>query len=221
MNFSPERLNPSRPAPTPMSDRPPTSFTSGSHSTHHHPIHHPPAPKRRHIDWAARTVRIEIFIVLLGCAILLIAVSLFLGLNNNAGTTEASYVDSSKYQAVFLNGGAPDNSNTYTTYFGHITSINKDYLVLQNVFYLTNASAKATTSTQLTKLGCDQLHAPYDQMVINRSQIAFWENIQDSGKVGQAISQYWQKFPNGPKCTSTSTTTPTTPSVTPSSTTTP
>lgn len=209
MNFSPERQNEFQPTPTSASSR--MSMPTPTH--HHHAAAQPPAPKRRHIDWAARTVRIEIFIILLGCAILLIAVSLFLGLNNNPGT-EASYIDGSKYQAVFLTGGSTDSSNSFTTYFGNIKSINNNYLVMQNVFYLTNTASKAS-SIQLTKLGCDQLHAPYDQMIINRSQVAFWENIQPSGKVAQAINSYWQKFPSGPKCTSSTTTTPTTPSVTP------
>jgi hypothetical protein len=37
-------------------------------------------------------------------------------------------------------------------------------------------------------------------MIINRSQIAFWENIKDNGKVVQAIKQFKQQNPNGPNC---------------------
>jgi hypothetical protein len=37
-------------------------------------------------------------------------------------------------------------------------------------------------------------------MVINRTQIAFWENIKDNGKVVQAIKQFKQQNPNGPNC---------------------
>jgi hypothetical protein len=44
-------------------------------------------------------------------------------------------------------------------------------------------------------------------MVINRSQVAFWENLQDSGKVVQAIKKFQQQNPNGPDCTATSSST--------------
>jgi hypothetical protein len=37
-------------------------------------------------------------------------------------------------------------------------------------------------------------------MVINRSQLAFWENIKGDGKVVTAIKQYKQQNPNGPDC---------------------
>jgi hypothetical protein len=52
----------------------------------------------------------------------------------------------------------------------------------------------------LTKLGCQQLHSPEDEMVINRTQIAFWENIKDDGKVVQAIKEFKKQNPNGPNC---------------------
>jgi hypothetical protein len=55
-------------------------------------------------------------------------------------------------------------------------------------------------------------HSPEDEMIINRSQIAFWENIKDDGKVVQAIKQFKQQNPNGPNCSqqSSSQTQPTT-----------
>jgi hypothetical protein len=83
------------------------------------------------------------------------------------------------------------------------TKLNGNYAVLNDVYYLTDqgsASASQAASPQLTKLGCQQLHSPEDEMVINRSQIAFWENIKDDGKVVQAIKQFKQQNPNGPNC---------------------
>lgn len=154
------------------------------------PVRH---PRRKHINWAARTVRIELFIVLLGCSLILIAVSLFLGFNNSPGG-EFDRVDPNKYQAVFLNGG--DSQQSYSTYFGHIRKLNNDYVVLQDVFYLTSQD----NSSQLTKLGCQQLHAPYDELVLNRDQVAFWENIRDDGQVVKAIDQFNKDNPTGPPC---------------------
>jgi hypothetical protein len=159
---------------------------------------------RKHIDWAARTVRLEWFIVMIGSALLLAAVALFLGVSNNAGTSQSSLVDNSKYQAVFLNGGATSGSVAYTTYFGHVTKLTGSYVVLKDVYYLTTATAtdqNQSANPQLTKLGCQQLHSPTDQMVINSNQVAFWENLQDNGKVVQAIKQFKQQNPNGPNCT--------------------
>jgi len=174
-------------------------------STAVHPQHQT-QPKRKHIDWAARTIRIELFIVLVGSAFLLAAVSLYIALSGGINP-EAKLVDQSKYQAIFLNGGVTSGQVSYSTYFGHITKLNNNYVVLNNVYYLTDQSTSQngqTSSPQLTKLGCQQLHSPYDQMVINRSQVAFWENLQDSGKVVQAIKQFQQQNPNGPNCSQSS-----------------
>lgn len=158
-------------------------------------------------NWGTRAVRFELFVVIVGAALLLAAVALFVGLSS--GTSgEQKQIDKSKYQAVFLNGGATSGSVAYTTYFGHITTLNDKYFVLKNVYYLTTdqTSTSGQVNPQLTKLGCQQLHSPYDEMVINRSQVAFWENLQDNGKVVQAIKTFQQQNPNGPNCTASSTT---------------
>jgi hypothetical protein len=168
---------------------------------------HQPHGRRKRIDWAGRTVRLELFILILGSALLLAAVSLYLALGGGSNG-EAKRVDESKYQAVFLNGGVTSGSVSYSTYFGHLTKVNDKYFVLNDVYYLTDQSSAKTpnASPQLTKLGCQQLHSPYDEMVINRTQVAFWENLKDDGKVVQAIKQYKQQNPNGPNCNAQSTT---------------
>lgn len=110
---------------------------------------------------------------------------------------ERSYVDSKKLQAVFLNTGQ--------VYFGDIKSLNNKYLVLDNIYYLqtsggsNSSQAAANTSVSLVKLGCE-LHSPYDRMVINRDQVTFWENLQDSGQVAKAVKTFQQQNPNGQKC---------------------
>ena len=161
-----------------------------------------PPTRRKHIDWATRTVRLELFVLLVGTALLLAALSLYLGFNSGGTGSEFSRVDKSKYQAVFLNGGATSGSVVYSTYFGHIVKMNDKYVVLDNVYYLTTdqTSQNNQSNPQLTKLGCQQLHSPYDEMVVNRNQVAFWENLKDNGKVAQAIKQYIQQNPNGPNC---------------------
>jgi hypothetical protein len=195
------------------------------HPAHAQAVH----GRRKHVDWAARTIRFELFTVIVGSALLLAAVSLYIAFSGGVNT-EAKSVDGSKYQAVFLNGGVTSGSVSYSTYFGHITKLNDNYVVLKNVYYLTDQSTstngQSASSPQLTKLGCQQLHSPYDEMVINRSQLAFWENIKDDGKVVQAIKQFQQQNPNGPNCNSqssggTSSDQSTTSTQTPATTTTP
>jgi hypothetical protein len=171
-------------------------------SAPHHSAPQSAHGRRKHIDWAARTVRFELFTVIVGSALLLAAVSLYVALSGGIAG-EAKKVQKDKYQAIFLNGGVTSGSVSYSTYFGHITRLNDKYVVLNNVYYLTDqgtAQGSQSASPQLTKLGCQQLHSPYDEMVINRSQVAFWENIKDDGKVAQAIKQYQQQNPNGPNC---------------------
>ena len=152
------------------------------------------APRKKTVDWGARTVRIELFILLIGSALLLCAVSLFLAFSNTQ-KAQSEYLDDTKYQAVFLNIGQ--------VYFGKITTINDKFMVLNSVFYVNCNTGDGTNNCQqngnntytLYKLGINELHAPQDQMVINQSQVAYWENIKDSSKVVQAINQY-KKNPN-------------------------
>ncbi len=113
---------------------------------------------------------------------------------------ESQYVDTNKYQAVFLNNGQ--------VYFGKITALNSQYVRLTNIYYLTqNGSTSTNTSSSnysLIKLGCQQIHDPYDAMVINHSQVTFWENLQNKGKVVSSIQKFQQQNPNGPNCSQVS-----------------
>lgn len=109
-------------------------------------------------------------------------------------SSQAKYISNNKLQAVFLNSGQ--------VYFGNISALNSQYLVLQNVYYLQSASSTTTTSNQnvsLIKLGCE-LHKPYDEMVVNTSQVTFWENLQADGQVAKAVAQFQQQNPKGQQC---------------------
>jgi len=151
--------------------------------------------------------RIGIFAGVLAIVVLFIALIILIGANNNnsGDKSEASYIKTSKMQAVFLNTGQ--------VYFGNITTLNNNYVVLTNIFYLQTASngsgSSASSSTSnsnvtLVKLGCE-LHRPYDQMVINRSQVTFWENLQSDGQVATAVATYQKNNPGPQKCVDQST----------------
>ena len=141
------------------------------------------------------------FLILVPIALLIAAVVVLMSFSDRKIPTT---VKKNQYQAVFLSGGQ--------AYFGKITSLSKDYLTLEDIYYLRADTApqpdtKNQSSSQpqitLQRLG-SELHAPESKMVIRTDQVLFWENIQDSGKVVDAI----KRDKSGQ--TNTTTTTPTT-----------
>lgn len=144
--------------------------------------------------------RIGFVTLLFATTLLVVAIAGLIAFTN---TNQTKYIDKSKFQAVFINDGS---SNGQSVYFGHITNLTNSYMTLQDIYYITTSASSSTSSTAansnytLTKLGCQQLHDPYDEMIINTGQVAFWENLQNSGKVVSAITQYQKDNPNGPNC---------------------
>lgn len=96
-----------------------------------------------------------------------------------------------KYQAVFLANGQ--------VYFGKLEDKGGDYVKLTDIYYLqaqdqvqpkeNTEENKNDSNLTLIKLG-KELHAPADEMNINREQVLFWENIEKDGKVMKAIEEY-------------------------------
>src|SRR3990167_9393095 len=76
--------------------------------------------KKKHVDWVARTVRFELFIVIVGSALILLALSLWLA-TGNYKNAESSQVNTSQYQAVFLTNNQ--------VYFGKISDLNNKFVV--------------------------------------------------------------------------------------------
>ena len=141
-------------------------------------------------------------VVLVGAVFLVVAASV--ALLGNKPANEEKYVTASAYQAVFLNNGQ--------VYFGKISTLNSRYIDMADVFYLTQNTAAATSSTTsansdytLVKLGCQQIHFPKDQMLINREQVTFWENLSDDGKVVKSIKEFKKQNPNNENCSTTTT----------------
>ncbi len=134
--------------------------------------------------------------LLFSLTVLCVTVVYFLSTYN---PNESKYVLTDKYQAVFLSSGQ--------VYFGKIATLNNRYVDLRSTFYLNSqtqpgqTSASTTNSNQFTlvKLGCE-LHGPYDQMIINHSDVTFWENLRDDSQVVKSIKQWQQQNPNGQTC---------------------
>lgn len=133
-------------------------------------------------------------VLLVGIAVL--ALSIAFGVTRNPSSNEGQFIDSKKYQAVFLNNGQ--------VYFGNIDNLTNDYVRLINIYYLTQSGDSTSSNYSLVKLGCQQIHDPTDLMVINRSQVSFWENLDDKGKVVTSINEFKRQNPNGPDCTKVS-----------------
>lgn len=139
------------------------------------------------------------FVLLVAVAVIILALA---GLAFFSGNNEAKAVNKDRYQAVFLNNGQ--------VYFGNVRGLNSRFIDLRNIYYLQTNEQNATAqqnagsnNVSLVKLGCE-LHAPFDQMVINRDQVIFWENLKDDSQVVKAIGQYKKDNPNGQTCNTSS-----------------
>ncbi len=146
-----------------------------------------------------RWLRIIVVVLLFSGTILALAIAILLYFGKDK---ESGYIDESKYQAVFLTNGQ--------VYFGTVAQVNDHFVDLQNIYYLNSQqqpdskdkNAQQQTSFSLVKLGCE-LHGPTDQMIINRDQVSFWENLKSDGKVAKAIQQFKDQNPNGQNCSET------------------
>lgn len=124
---------------------------------------------------------------------LLIAALLFIGVYAGrvvSGATADSAIKSKQFQAVFLTNGQ--------VYFGKLSSSDGSYVKLKEIYYLQVQQAvqpkdaktdAANQQVSLAKLG-GELHGPEDTMYISRSQVLFWENLKNDGKVAKAITDY-------------------------------
>ena len=116
---------------------------------------------------------------ILGFTIILVIVVGFIFRQNIFGQGKSA----AQYQAVFLTNGQ--------VYFGTISDINSNYVVLRNIYYLQAAQSLQNTNAQtqpfsLVKLG-KELHGPTDTMYINRQQILFYEDLRDDSSVVKTI----------------------------------
>jgi hypothetical protein len=166
----------------------------------------PSGSGKKNAGWKASPMwlRAALMVLLFAGTILVVALLVLLYFG---GAKEQNYVDKDRQQAVFLTNGQ--------VYFGKIKSISKNYIDLQNIYYLnvnqqvqpnqkdTSSSSNSNQSVSLVKLGCE-LHGPQDQMVINRDQVTFWENLKTDGQVTKAIEQWVQQNPNGQQNCNTS-----------------
>ena len=97
----------------------------------------------------------------------------------------------SDWQAVFLTNNQ--------VYFGHLKGLDREYVLLKDIYYLRVAeplqgAAGQQPTLNLVKLGAE-LHGPQDAMYIPKDQIRFWENLKDDSQVVQAIKNFAAQQP--------------------------
>lgn len=108
-------------------------------------------------------------------------------------TGVAGTIDGDKYQAVFFTNGQ--------VYFGKLKPLNGDYMRMTDIYYLQaksdganesnpqEASAEDASNVQLVKLG-SEIHGPDDEMVVNKDQLLFFENLKKDSNVSTTIASY-------------------------------
>ncbi len=131
---------------------------------------------------AKKRVRAGLWIVI---ALGIIAV--FLALLRGQGPVEQRQLPHSaeSFQAVFLDNGQ--------VYFGVLKSVNQDFFSLTDIYYLRAGTLQRAAPREeglpeldLVKLGAE-LHAPRDEMLINKAHILFYEDIREDGEVMKLI----------------------------------
>jgi hypothetical protein len=141
--------------------------------------------------------RIGFLTLLFAGTLLAIAVCLFLAFGKG-DYRERGFVDKNKLQAVFINVNGTEGGQVY---FGKIVDMTSQYIRLTNVFYIQNQQAQGQQGSayNLVKLGCE-LHGPTDEMIVNRDQVFFWENLKDDSQVAKKVAEFKQQNPDGQKC---------------------
>lgn len=130
--------------------------------------------------------------LLFGTALIVLGVITLLALPDKSGL---QFVNKDGYQAIDVATGGTSGDQVY---FGKISKVTDSYIVLTNVFYpVTNNNSGNTTT--LVPFVCS-LATPQDQLVLNRSQVAYWYNLQESSKVASTIKDFKDKNDNKANC---------------------
>lgn len=97
--------------------------------------------------------------------------------------------DPQSFQAVFLDNGQ--------VYFGKLRELNRNFWSLTDIYYLQAGTSVQTAGTpgtpqiDLIKLGAE-LHAPRDEMIINKEHLIFYEELGEDGEVMKLIRAHKQ-----------------------------
>src|SRR5579875_2636903 len=115
-------------------------------------------------------------LILVAVALLIVAVARLI----QPADPLAGAINPNEYQAVFLTNGE--------VYFGRMTTApGGQFYFLHHVYYLQTTSANGkTTSRNLVKLS-SQIQGPEDFLAVNRSDIAYVENLRPNGQASRLM----------------------------------
>lgn len=130
-----------------------------------------------------------IAVIFLLCLVALAVVVLLLIASSN-NSNEAKYVNTKDDQAVEVAG----TNSKPTYYFGNITAINDNYIVLDNAY--TSSTGAGTNSISVVPLVCNSENGS-SQLILNRAQVVSWDNLTGNSDAVKAIQLYNQTYPNG------------------------
>jgi hypothetical protein len=92
------------------------------------------------------------------------------------------------YQVVFLTSGQ--------AYFGNITEITNEYIIMENPFSIKVQQAQTDGSSQVSQSEIkllsikDEFYQPEGYMLIEKSAILFMEELTDSSQIVEIIKNY-------------------------------
>ncbi len=101
--------------------------------------------------------------------------------------TNAALLGSNTYVAAFL--------TTNQVFFGKVSSLGYDYVVLKSVYYLQQTDMGGQQGFILQKSG-SELHGPRDEMYINRDHILLIQPLRADSQVIATIKQYEEALKN-------------------------
>ncbi len=105
------------------------------------------------------------------------------------GMQYKSLYQNDTYQAVTLTNGQ--------TFFGQMERYGRNTFVITDVYYLQSAQTEVSddaltesvaSGLQLVPL-TEDLHQPYNHMVLNREHIIYWQNLQPDSPIMEAITK--------------------------------
>ena len=123
-------------------------------------------------------------VIIVAVALFVLVMANFLFSTDTSFSRLLNWVNPDRYQAIFLSNNQ--------VYFGKVTDVNKDTLVLENIYYLRVSQdlqageGETSPDFSLVKLG-NEVHGPEDRMNINLEHILFVEDLKIDSKVMQAI----------------------------------
>lgn len=127
--------------------------------------------------------------IIAGIVVLLALVSWFVFSGMRSSGT---FIESSKYQAVFLTNG--------DRFFGKLERVDDHQLRLTEVFFIESTTEGENPSTQseqsdesvtrLIPLVEQSMYGPEDEMIINQEQVLFFLNLKSDSRVSQLITEY-------------------------------